>query len=368
MLAPTNRAAAAPLLRRPAAPNGAALRPSRRRCLFSTGGAAPGVEDHFIQAGTLAAQQGDPEEAIRQFTLAAMANPTSIPSYCLRAECRVALGEYTEAIDDFTKATQLAPDMMYVHRYLGECHAAVGDLDAASAAYMTAIELAGELDADVRLGYASMLLRVGQSSRAVNRFNDVLDLLPGTGSQVQEAWLGKARAYLQLGKADDAESSFKSSLVEDEDGGESDAWRRRGAMEAHAALAALAMQGGRTHEAVLRYTEAVEATQQEVASGSEEAEELGYTLRTLRCHRAAALLASSDYDGALKDCDDVLREQVAANADALLIAFVTRAQCRAAQSEWGYAVDDFTAYLDATRQADAESSLDASPEATARRR
>jgi hypothetical protein len=140
------------------------------------------------------------------------------------------------------------------------------------------------------------------------------------------------------------------------------------------------MTDGRAHEAVLRYTEAVEATEQEIAtcgaagagssdqSEPHDADELGYTLRTLRCHRAAALLSVGDYDGALQDCDAVLREHVAANADALLVAFITRAQCRAATGAWGRATEDYTAYLDATRQADAESSLDPSPEAAARRR
>ena len=136
-------------------------------------------------------------------------------------------------------------------------------------------------------------------------YDEVLDILPGGGSQVQDAWLGKARAFAQLGNAVEAETAFKSSLQEDEDGAvgsQVGAWRRRGAMEAYAALAALAMSDGRTHEAVLRYTEAVEATQQEIEAGGEDsgAEELGYTLRTLRCHRAAALLAASDYDGALQ--------------------------------------------------------------------
>lgn len=225
-----------------------------------------------------------------------------------------------------------------------------------------------------------MSLRRLQQRRALDAYNQVLDILPGNCLQVQDAWLGKARAFNQLGITAEAEAAFKASLQEGE--GEADglpgvggAWRRRGAMEAHAALAALAMTDGRAHEAVLRYTEAVEATEQEMASsGSSDQpdvdgiEELGYTLRTLRCHRAAALLAVADYDGALQDCDAVLREQVAANADALLVAFITRAQCRAANGEWGRATEDYTAYLDATRQADAEASLDPSPEAAARRR
>jgi hypothetical protein len=70
----------------------------------------------------------------------------------------------------------------------------------------------------------------------------------------------------------------------------------------------------------------------------------------------------------LQDCDAVLEEQVAANADALLVAFITRAQCRAATGAWATATEDYTSYLDATQRADAESSLDPSPEAAARRR
>jgi tetratricopeptide (TPR) repeat protein len=217
----------------------------------------------------------------------------------------------------------------------------------------------------------------------VAAYDEVLDILPGSCVQVQDAWLGKARAFSQLGNAAEAEAAFKASLQEDEDAAdgsasEPGAWRRRGAMEAQAALAALAMTDGRAHEAVLRYTEAVEATEQEIATcgtttspdqrEAHDADELGYTLRTLRCHRAAALLSVADYDGALQDCDEVLREHVAANADALLVAFITRAQCRAATGAWGRATEDYTAYLDATRQADAESSLDPSPEAAARRR
>ena len=63
-------------------------------------------------AGTLALQQGDPEEATRQFTLAVVANPAHPTGYCYRAECRVALGHYAEAIKDFQKATELAPQLV----------------------------------------------------------------------------------------------------------------------------------------------------------------------------------------------------------------------------------------------------------------
>ena len=252
-------------------------------------------------------------------------------------------------------------------------------------------------------------------------YDEVLELLAVPEGQadaaqqhkLQEVWLGKARACQLLGRTEDAEAAFKASLDEGEEEGISgpgEAWRRRGAMEAHAALASIALSGGRTHEAVLRYTEAVETAQQELAAvGEEGAEGLGFTLRTLRCHRAAALLAAADYAGALEDCDHVLgeqvcgstlasgglfsfglprsplllaqacslsargsdraaAEQVAANADALLLAFLTRGQCRAALNEWEAAATDYTSYLDATRQADAEGSLDGSAEAAARRR
>ena len=154
-------------------------------------------------------------------------------------------------------------------------------------------------------------------------YDEVLELLAVPEGQadaaqqhkLQEVWLGKARACQLLGRVEDAEAAFKASLDEGEEEGVSgpgEAWRRRGAMEAHAALASIALSSGRTHEAVLRYTEAVETAQQELldAAGGEGAEGLGFTLRTLRCHRAAALLAAADYAGALEDCDHVLGEQV----------------------------------------------------------
>jgi len=156
----------------------------------------------------------------------------------------------------------------------------------------------------------------------VGVYDEVLELLAVPEGQadaaqqhkLQEVWLGKARACQLLGRVEDAEAAFKASLDEGEEEGVSgpgEAWRRRGAMEAHAALASIALSGGRTHEAVLRYTEAVETAQQELAAAGEEgAEGLGFTLRTLRCHRAAALLAAADYAGALEDCDHVLGEQV----------------------------------------------------------
>ena len=67
------------------------------------------------------------------------------------------------------------------------------------------------------------------------------------------------------------------------------------------------MMGGRGHEAVLRYTEAVEGCErllergvglpaddgeeeQEQAVAAEGVEELRATVRSLRCHRAASLL------------------------------------------------------------------------------
>lgn len=79
------------------------------RALCTSSGVDP---EPFIQAGTLALQQGDSEEAIRQFTLAVLANPGVPTGYCFRAECRVALGNYAEAIEDFQKATELAPDLV----------------------------------------------------------------------------------------------------------------------------------------------------------------------------------------------------------------------------------------------------------------
>lgn len=81
----------------------------QRRGLATLSGIDP---DPFIRAGTLALQQGDPEEATRQFTLAVVANPAHPTGYCYRAECRVALGHYAEAIEDFQKATELAPQLV----------------------------------------------------------------------------------------------------------------------------------------------------------------------------------------------------------------------------------------------------------------
>lgn len=75
--------------------------------------ATTGIDpEPFLQAGSLAMEQGDPDEAIRQFTLAVLANPALPTGYCFRAECRVALGDYGEAIADFTKATEIAPEMV----------------------------------------------------------------------------------------------------------------------------------------------------------------------------------------------------------------------------------------------------------------
>lgn len=71
---------------------------------------------------------------------------------------------YTKLLANRALSTQ-----MFVHRYLGECHAAVGDIASAEGAYKQAIELAGPLDTDVRLGYASLLLRVGQGVRNLRK-------------------------------------------------------------------------------------------------------------------------------------------------------------------------------------------------------
>ena len=81
-------------------------------------------------------------------------------------------------------------------------------------------------------------------------YDEVLELLAVPDGQadaaqqhkLQEVWLGKARACQLLGRVEDAEAAFKASLDEGEEEGISgpgEAWRRRGAMEAHAALASI---------------------------------------------------------------------------------------------------------------------------------
>jgi len=68
--------------------------------------------ERFIGAGSAALGRGDAEEAVRQFTLAVLANPGLPTGYCYRAECHIALGNYAEAIVDFHKATELAPGLV----------------------------------------------------------------------------------------------------------------------------------------------------------------------------------------------------------------------------------------------------------------
>ena len=88
--------------------------PSPRGGLLVRGIAtSSGVDpERFVSAGSAALGRGDAEEAIRQFTLAVLANPGLPTGYCYRAECHVALGNYGEAIEDFQKATELAPGLV----------------------------------------------------------------------------------------------------------------------------------------------------------------------------------------------------------------------------------------------------------------
>ena len=65
----------------------------------------------------------------------------------------------------------------------------------------------------------------------------------------------------------------------------------------------------------------------------------------------------ADYQGALEDCDAVLKANEAAAGDALLLAFLTRAQCYDGLGRCHEAVDDYTKFLDATTLADAETAL-----------
>lgn len=118
-------------------------------------------------------------------------------------------------------------------------------------------------------------------------------------------------------------------MVTQQDGTPSGSWHIAGIVEARTGLAGLALAADRPHEAVLHYTEGLD-----VLDGFAEGDaDSGYAHRTLRCQRATALLRVGDHVGALKDCDEVLREKSAAQPDSLLLALLTRGQCLLAQGE-----------------------------------
>eukprot|EP01047_Picozoa_sp_COSAG01_P073534 COSAG01_NODE_12020_length_1815_cov_2.556527_1_plen_359_part_00 len=287
----------------------------------SSGGGTNPIEQ-FIGLGHAAMERGDAAAAQEQFSLAIVAAPQLPTGYCFRGECRAALGEYERAADDFAKAVELAPTLVVAHRFLAECLCAAGQLAQAEAAYDRAVQVAdaeaaaagaGAINVDMHMARAAMLGRVGQSGQAALAFGRVVEAAaaepPGCvgALSLREAWLGKARACLAAGQADAAVEAFKQSVAPlsaeeeeeeaalAEEGSEALAeWRGRGRLEALAALGALAMRGGRAHEAVLHYTQAVEGCQavldrnavtampEGLGYDEEEGEELHSTLRALR--------------------------------------------------------------------------------------
>ena len=196
---------------------------------------------------TLAGKPDDPE-LLRAFSRASelaseqayekllQSNPGSARTHQVVAERQAAEGHLREARSEYAAAARLNPYMPDVHLALGNLFAADGNWPAAIAQYRVECELQpASAEPAYRLG--SALLKSGDPSGALEQFAAADKIRP----EQPRILLALGQAALAAKDATRAETVWTTLIRVDKDGDE--------AATAHAGLAALYRQQGRTKEA-----------------------------------------------------------------------------------------------------------------------
>jgi len=164
----------------------------------------------LLEHGMTLEQQGQPDEALRNYELAIALMPEFARAHFNRGTILLDRGDASGAMEAFTKAVQYKPDSAGAHFNLGAAYVRLDRHDAAVSAYRQALLLKPDFaEAEMALGAA--LEEQGQDEEAVECYRRALEIEPGYAA-VQDKL---AYSLVRLDQFDEAATCFRQILVQD---------------------------------------------------------------------------------------------------------------------------------------------------------
>lgn len=161
----------------------------------------------LFEEGQTAQERGDLNSAVRFYTDAITIDQSIFQFYYQRAIALIGLGKAADAEKDLTRVLELESGFARAHRALGQILLDRGETDRAKTHFANALELDPRLP-DVRLYYASALLKTGDAARAADELRTAIQ--QGEESALAYALLGVAEE--RLGNHSEAFSSFTRAI------------------------------------------------------------------------------------------------------------------------------------------------------------
>jgi Flp pilus assembly protein TadD len=175
-------------------------------------GAAPSDSPRYAAVlhndiGLVMVRQGDPREAVDEFTLAERRDPGSVPPHINRANALATIGRLPEALDEFREASRLDPASAEARVGLGNIQLSKDLAPAALSSFAEALRLdPGSADAHNGLGAA--LLATGDPDRALGEFAEAIRLRPN----FPNAEVNLAMALIKVGRREEARRHLETAL------------------------------------------------------------------------------------------------------------------------------------------------------------
>lgn len=151
----------------------------------------------------------DHESAVQVLDRALAADPRHKPSFSLRADARMTLGDPRRAVEDYTQAIALAPTEPNGYVGRGEAHTKTGDKDAATKDLERALALLADAkDASGLNSRAWTLHLLGRHDAALGDAMEALRRLPNEPNLLHT----RGRILEALGRVSEALSDYRTAL------------------------------------------------------------------------------------------------------------------------------------------------------------
>ena len=171
--------------------------------------ALPQNADAFNMRGSIALSQGEPEKAYRNFVSAAQLSPKSADPPFFMALADYRLSKFTEAVQVLQSATSSGIVDSDLHYLLAEC---LLRIDASNSEnVVTELNRAIQLNpksAAARALRGQKFLELGHAQEALADLEIARQSEPDTGRDTRNATYLLARAYMALGRRDEAKTLF----------------------------------------------------------------------------------------------------------------------------------------------------------------
>lgn len=162
---------------------------------------APTNAEILAARGEAFIQMGDDSAALTDFNDAIALNDNTAIAYFWRGVLNREMGDISAAIDDLSNAIDNDPNILDVYAIRGELYLETEQFDLAVVDYALLIDrMPSNPPVSTQVQYASALVATGSYAEATIIYSDIL-----ADNQFDEvALLGRARAYIEAGRYDDA--------------------------------------------------------------------------------------------------------------------------------------------------------------------